>query len=61
MLGKEYRFEGDIWSLGVLLFVLYAAALPFASYEREEMDRMVVEDNVKFTEEGFEKASKIGI
>jgi len=46
----------DVWSLGVLLFVLYGAALPFASYDREEMDRMVVEKKVVFEEEGFKSA-----
>lgn len=56
LLQKDYRFEVDIWSLGVLLFVLYGAALPFASYDRDEMDRMVVEKKVVFEEDGFKDA-----
>ena len=37
---------------------MFAGALPFASYDREEMDKMVCEDPVDFEEQGFEKASQ---
>lgn len=58
LLKKGYRMEPDIWSLGILLYSVYAGALPFASYDRKEMDKMVCEDPVEFDEPGFEKASK---
>jgi hypothetical protein len=44
--------------MGVLLFVLFSGALPFASYDRDEMDRMVLEEDVSFEDEAFNGASK---
>jgi serine/threonine protein kinase len=40
--------------LGIVLYVLLSGALPFASFEREEMDRQVIEDEVPFDESCFQ-------
>lgn len=44
ILKVDYALQVDVWSLGVIHFALYCGALPFASYDKKEMDRMVIED-----------------
>lgn len=51
----NYWIQIDVWSLAVVVFALYSGALPFASYDKKEMDRMVVQDPLKFDKPGFEK------
>lgn len=39
--GQPYGPEVDIWSLGVILYVLLAGIPPFASFDRDELYKLI--------------------
>jgi serine/threonine protein kinase len=59
ILKVNYALQIDIWSLAVVTYALYSGALPFASYDKKEMDRMVIQEPLKFDKPGFEKSDPL--
>eukprot|EP01006_Ploeotia_vitrea_P063756 TRINITY_DN86194_c0_g1_i1.p1 TRINITY_DN86194_c0_g1~~TRINITY_DN86194_c0_g1_i1.p1 ORF type:complete len:339 (+),score=40.79 TRINITY_DN86194_c0_g1_i1:52-1068(+) len=50
--GESYNgYQADIWSMGVVLFVLLSGRLPFAAESRELMEQKIIEANYKIPTE----------
>lgn len=45
---KEYNEKCDIWSAGVILYILLAGQPPFYSINREETIKLIVEGKLLF-------------
>ena len=46
---KEYNEKCDIWSTGVLLFVLLSGTLPFFSKNNEDTIKQITKGEFKFS------------
>jgi len=59
LMGKTYTPECDIWSLGVITFILLSAEFPFYGPDEASIFRSILSMNYKFREEiwGDDKVS----
>ena len=61
LLQKPYGKEVDLWSLGVITYLLLARVLPFDDEDDKEIARQTIQDPADFSFHPWEKVSKAGI
>lgn len=57
LLQKPYGKEVDLWSLGVIMYLLLSRVLPFDDEEDKEIARQTIQDAPDFTFEPWDKVS----
>eukprot|EP00924_Labyrinthula_sp_SR-Ha-C_P005463 snap_masked-scaffold_1-processed-gene-32.30-mRNA-1 protein AED:0.08 eAED:0.09 QI:0/-1/0/1/-1/1/1/0/337 len=54
---REYRTEPDLWSLGVILYVLITGYPPFFSNDQQELSRQIMKGKTKFRSSDWKHVS----
>lgn len=60
MLQKPYGKEVDLWSLGVIIYLLLSRVLPFDDEDDREIARQTIYDPPDFSFHPWDKVSKEG-
>jgi len=60
LLQKPYGKEVDLWSLGVIIYLLLSRVLPFDDEDDREIARQTIYDAPDFNFHPWEKVSKEG-
>lgn len=58
ILGAKYNKQVDNWSLGIIMYLLYAGVFPFEDISEEKTVARIAYQELEFKEEIWEKASK---
>ncbi|KAL8570826.1 hypothetical protein ACOMHN_006975 [Nucella lapillus] len=58
LLGKEYNEAADLWSVGVIAYILLCGYEPFYSENETEMYRKIIKGDFKFDEEWWSDISE---
>ena len=58
LLQKPYGKEIDVWSLGVITYLMIARVLPFDDEEEKEIARQTIQDPVDFSFSPWDERSK---
>lgn len=61
LLQKPYGKEVDLWSIGVITYLLLSRVLPFDDEDDKEIARQTIQDPADFSFHPWEKVSKEGI
>lgn len=57
LLQKQYGKEVDLWSLGVIIYLLLSRVLPFDDEEDKEIARQTIQDAPDFSFDPWDKVS----
>jgi len=58
LLREPYNKEIDIWSLGIILFLILSGHLPFIGNKQDVIARKIVYDDIEFDEDEWEMRSR---
>lgn len=54
---KKYDFKVDVWSIGVICYILLSGRPPFKGRAKDDIFKSVLKDGVKFESSVWEKIS----